>query len=359
MADVVKRKIAKAKAKATFTNLRRGLLVAIDEPDLDKDKIKYNLVLLENGLNAVMEIITELSSACSTSQDSVFLDGLCKDADDLENQYTDAVTRASTVLASMSRYNSTCTSEATGVRYSRNPDRVREYLESVSAARTVRAAQDQLQQESTHVESTHMQSSTTGSANVSVSLGAPTPCTQATAALSSASRPTQGQAVPSYEYHVHEYSVDQGPPDIHVNGDPVYPHAALTDDLEVKPPRGLMATATESLSNPRSTSPAQPPCTEFSNSPTQQSYAEFLNSLASQQPPCTEFLNSRPQPSYTASSSPASQQPLYTELSSSVPQPAHSAPRQSSTQVRQQPLYTAFLSSAQQPLQLPPHAAPQ
>ena len=130
MADVVKRKIAKAKAKATFTNLRRGLLVAIDEPDLDKDKIKYNLVLLENGLNAVMEIITELSSACSTSQDSVFLDGLCKDADYLENQYTDAVTRASTVLASMSRYNSTCTSEATGVRYSRNPDRVREYLES-------------------------------------------------------------------------------------------------------------------------------------------------------------------------------------------------------------------------------------
>ena len=383
MADVVKRKIAKAKAKATFTNLRRGLLVAIDEPEVDKDKIKYNLVLLENGLNAVMEIITELSSACSTSQDSVFLDGLCKDADDLENQYTDAVTRASTVLASMSRYNSTCTSEATGVRYSRNPDRVREYLESVSAARTVRAAQDQLQQESTRVESTHMQSSTTGSANVSVSLGAPT---QATAALSSASRPTQGQAVPSYEYHVHEYSVDQGPPDIHVNGDP---YAALTDDLEVKPPRGLMATATEleSLSNPRSPSPAKPPCTEFSNSPTQQSYAEFLNSLASQQlpstefsnsrphaqpsytassnslasqqPPCTEFLNSRPQPSYTASSSsPASQQPLYTELSSSVPQPAHSAPRQSSTQVRQQPLYTA-LSSTRSSVQQPSYSAPQ
>ena len=199
---------------------------------------------------------------------------LCKDADDLEHQYTDAVTRASTVLASMSRYNSTCTSEATGVRYSRNPDRVREYLESVSAARTVRTAQDQFQQESTHVESTHMQSSTTGSTNVSVSLGACAP-TQAAAALSSASRPTQGQAVPSYEYH--EYGVDQGPPvpDIHVNGDP---YAALTDDLEVKPSRGLMATA--SRSNPRSTSPAQPPCTEFSNSPTQQSYAEFLNSLA-------------------------------------------------------------------------------
>ena len=42
MADAVKLKLAKA--KATFTNLRRGLLIAIDEPDVDKDKIKYNLV---------------------------------------------------------------------------------------------------------------------------------------------------------------------------------------------------------------------------------------------------------------------------------------------------------------------------
>ena len=306
MADTVKLKLAKAKANATFTNLRRGLLVAIDEPDVDKDKIKYNLVLLENGMNAVMEIIIELSSTCSsTSQDSVLLDSLCRDADDLEKQYTDAATRASTVLASMSSYNSTCTSEATGVQYSRNPDRVREYLESVSAARTVRTAQDQLQLRMQQ-ESTHMQSSTTCSASDRVSLGAPT------ATLSRRSR-TQSQAVPSYEYH--EYVVDQGPPDIHVNGDP---YAALTDDPEVKPPRGLMATATESLSNPSSTSPAQPLCTEFSNSLTQQSYAEFLSSLASQQPPCTEFSNSRPQPSYTASSSsPASQQPLYTELSGS------------------------------------------
>ena len=88
-----------------------------------------------------MEIITELSCTCSSaSQHSVLLDSLCKDADDLENQYMDAVTRASTVLASMSRYNSTCTSEVTGVRYSRSPDRVREYLESVSAKRTVRTA---------------------------------------------------------------------------------------------------------------------------------------------------------------------------------------------------------------------------
>ena len=106
-----------------------------------------------------------------------------------------------------------------------------------------------------------MQSSTTCIASDSVSLVAPT------AALSrTISSSTQGHSVPSYEYP--EYVADQGPLDIHVNGDP---HAACTDDPEVKSPRGLMATATESLSNPSSTSPAQMPCTEFSNSLTQQS----------------------------------------------------------------------------------------
>ena len=160
---------------------------------------------------AVMEIITVLSCTCSSaSQDSVLFDGLCKDADDLEKQYTDAVTRASTVLASMSRYNSTCTSEATGVRYSRNPDRVRQYLESVSAARTVRTAQDQLQLRMQQ-ESTHMQSSTTCIASDSVVVVCPWVHLQLLCPvlidLVRRARPSRC----TIEYH--EYGVDQGPPD--------------------------------------------------------------------------------------------------------------------------------------------------
>ena len=129
-------KFAKTKAKTSFTNLRRPLLVAIDEDDVSKNDIKFRLVTLENAMNEVMELISEI--VLESREDEAALYNISEEAGELEKQYTDAVTRASTVLAELSNYNSARTSEVTGVRYTRDPEKVRAYLASVSqAVRTV------------------------------------------------------------------------------------------------------------------------------------------------------------------------------------------------------------------------------
>ena len=129
-------KFAKTKAKTSFTNLRRSLLVAIDEDDVSKKDIKFRLVTLENAMNEVMELISEI--VLESREDEAALYNISEEAGELEKQYTDAVTRASTVLAELSNYNSARTSEVTGVRYTRDPEKVRAYLASVSqAVRTV------------------------------------------------------------------------------------------------------------------------------------------------------------------------------------------------------------------------------
>ena len=55
-------KFAKTKAKTSFTNLRRSLLVAIAEDEVGKNDIKFRLVMvmLENAMNEVTELISEI-----------------------------------------------------------------------------------------------------------------------------------------------------------------------------------------------------------------------------------------------------------------------------------------------------------
>ena len=87
-------------------------------------------------MNEVMELISKI--LLESREDEAALYNISEEAGELEKQYTDAVTRASTVLAELSNYNSARTSEVTGVRYTRDPEKVRAYLASVSqAVRTV------------------------------------------------------------------------------------------------------------------------------------------------------------------------------------------------------------------------------
>ena len=104
-------KFSKTKAKTSFTNLRRYLLVAIDEDDVSKNDIKFRLVRLENAMNEVMELILE--TVLESREDEAALYNISEEAGELEKQYTDAVTRANTVLAELSNYNSARTSEVT------------------------------------------------------------------------------------------------------------------------------------------------------------------------------------------------------------------------------------------------------
>ena len=101
-------KFANTKAKTSFTNLRRSLLVAIDEDYVSKNDIKLRLVTLENAMNEVMELISEI--VLESREDKAALYNISEEAGEGEKQYTDAVTRASTVLAELSNYNSARTS---------------------------------------------------------------------------------------------------------------------------------------------------------------------------------------------------------------------------------------------------------
>ena len=78
-------KFAKTKAKTSFTNLRRSLLVAIDEDDVSKNDIKFRLVTLENAMNEVMELISEI--VLESREDEAALYNISEEAGELEKQY--------------------------------------------------------------------------------------------------------------------------------------------------------------------------------------------------------------------------------------------------------------------------------
>ena len=74
-------------------------------------------------MNEVMELISKI--VLESREDEAALYNISEEGGELEKQYTDAITRASTVLAQLSNYNSARASEVTGVPYTRDPEKVR------------------------------------------------------------------------------------------------------------------------------------------------------------------------------------------------------------------------------------------
>ena len=133
-----KLRIRKAQAKTNYTKERRSLLVATEEENVSKYELKTSLLRLESWLAEVMDIIALLAEL----SDDKGLAGLCSEAEELERSYAEAVNRASEVLSYMSEYNSTATSE-TGLRYSRDPEKIQNYFRSMPRYKQVQNLHDQ------------------------------------------------------------------------------------------------------------------------------------------------------------------------------------------------------------------------
>ena len=118
--------IRKAQAETNYTKERWSLLVATEEENVRKYELKTSLLRLENWLAEVMDVIALLAEL----GDEKNLAGLCSEAEELQRSYAEAVNRASEVLSYMSEYKSTATSE-TGLRYSRDPEKIQKYFRSM------------------------------------------------------------------------------------------------------------------------------------------------------------------------------------------------------------------------------------
>ena len=133
-----KLRIRKAQAKTNYTKERRSLLVATEEENVSKYELKTSLLRLESWLAEVMDIVALLAEL----SDDKGLAGLCSEAEELERSYAEAVNRASEILSYMSEYNSTATSE-TGLRYSRDPEKIQNYFRSMPRYKQVQNLHDQ------------------------------------------------------------------------------------------------------------------------------------------------------------------------------------------------------------------------
>ena len=132
-----KLRMRKVQAKTSYTKERRSLLVATEE-NVSKHELKISLHRLEKWLTEVMGIIALLEQLCDDER----LAGFSRGAEEPEKSYTDAVNKASEALSYMSEYDSTCTSE-TGLRHSRDPEKIQKYFRSMSSCKQIQTVHDQ------------------------------------------------------------------------------------------------------------------------------------------------------------------------------------------------------------------------
>jgi len=124
-------KLEKVRKKTTFTNERRALLTLLLGDEVSKSKVKYHLCALELAMQSAMNCMGELAAIYQARGDKKGVRSSCAELQELEDNYTKAVNGASQFLAEMSQYGSRSASEVTGLRYSREPDKIRRYLESI------------------------------------------------------------------------------------------------------------------------------------------------------------------------------------------------------------------------------------